>query len=137
MAYCSCIFIFQLATQLTMTFQLLTFHSLSIDLDLDQCVVLCISRDIVTIIVTYHHDTIEYSNSFLIHCYSHDSMVLVTSYLRDSDKFRIILLKVSVIACESGCRSATLLLRTTCVDSANGFKFRTHVRMYIIYMRIK
>ena len=42
-----------------------------------------------------------------------NSTVLVTTYLRNSNKFHIILLKVSVIACESGCRSAAPLLHTT------------------------
>ena len=47
--------------------------------------------------------------------------ILVTG--RNSDKFRIILLKVAVITCESRCRSAAPILRTTCTDSAKDFKF--------------
>ena len=47
-------------------------------------------------------------------CYSFKDIrtVLVTSNLRNSDELRIILLKVSVIACESGCRSAAPHPRT-------------------------
>ena len=46
---------------------------------------------------------------------------LVTSYLHYSAEFHSILLKVSVIACESGCRSAVPLPCTTRTDSAKGF----------------
>ena len=51
------------------------------------------------------------------------TMVLVTSCLRGSNKFRINLLKVSVSACESGQRLAAPLPRITCAGSAKGFKF--------------
>ena len=70
-----------------------------------------------------------------IHVHMCMCMVLATSYIRDSDEFHIILLKVSVIACESRCRLVVPLPRTTRADSVKGFKFLwtmdlTHVCMY-------
>ena len=52
--------------------------------------------------------------------WSHETActIFVTCYLRDSNEFRIILLKVSMNASESWCRSAGPLPCTTCVGSA-------------------